>query len=124
MHSSKMGVYVRTDVMQSGRPVYKKSSSGTRYLYFWEANGEWQIGSSYTSDYRWIKSAGAGADASCPVDAPTWKEWDGSVWLSADGITVVAQEQLRQNTSLEEPPSQKHENSTQNATQHSEEHGA
>jgi len=93
LHTSVMGVYVQTGVMQSGRPVYEISGPSTAYLYFIESLDDWNIGPSYLDDSVMLHSYGSGADASCPVDVPTWKHWDGATetWEVADGITVVAQ---------------------------------
>lgn len=76
------GVYVQTGVMQTGRPVYEISGPETAYLYF--SDGAWNIGPSYSDGPGWFYSSGAGADAPCPADVPTWETLPG-----ADGITVV-----------------------------------
>merc|ERR1719356_1593436 len=77
--------------MRSGRPVYEISGSGTAYLYFGESFGIWNIDFDLNDSIVYVHSYGTGADASCPVDVPTWKYWDGATFEVADDITVVAQ---------------------------------
>jgi len=89
--SSKMGAYNQTGVMQYGRPVYEKSGLDTQYLYFWEPLGFWLIGTSYNDASAGVVSGGTGADATCPVDVPTWRQVVGGRLEAADSITVVAQ---------------------------------
>lgn len=90
--TKKMGVYAKTGVTQSGRPVYKNSDWGERaYLFFCKPKDCWIIGSDYLSDRGVIKSAGIGRDAFSPMNVHTWQHYDGSSFTVADGVTVVAQ---------------------------------
>merc|ERR1719188_1287879 len=84
----RMGVYVKTEMMQFGRPVYVRSGPEAQYLYFWELTGSWVIGTSYNEGYGGV--AGTGADASSPVGVTTWYHVVDSSWEVAGGITVVA----------------------------------
>jgi hypothetical protein len=85
-----MGVYVKTSVMQSDRPVYKKAGSDIDlYLYYLKARENWRIGPYYWSALATVHSGGRDRGA-CPTGVTTWYHFDLD-HFDHSSITVVAQ---------------------------------
>ena len=86
-----MGLYAKlAGLTQGGRPVYERmSSGGASYLYYWPAQGQWIIGSNYSSSLHAVRSSGFNMGAACPDQATGWQVMSGTAFVSIYRITIL-----------------------------------
>jgi hypothetical protein len=86
----RMGLYAKlAGLVQGGRPVYERvTSGGGSYLYYWPAEGQWIIGSNYSSSAHSVRSSGFNMGAACPEQATGWQVLSGTAFVSIYPITI------------------------------------